>query len=261
MTLLPFTLLAVAAAIEGINLKPFWTAATVIWSLAMLFTITALTSRAYDEQQLAWDNADRAAIGKPFACVAGPKHWAEYHGAFDDWISAGAPGLRPAPTTLRIGEDPFHDPFYAWMNQTQSWQGCVLVKISGIGSGPRSSENIALAGLFLLLPAIACRKLIVGVLHRPQKLRGFQSLRPAWPHRRVQSRRASAQLSGAWLYPGAASAERCCNGLGARPLPVVSTNCWFFIFYLQFGSRSRSSYFSSAPFVVTVDMRHGSRFF
>jgi 4-amino-4-deoxy-L-arabinose transferase-like glycosyltransferase len=117
VTLLPFTLLALAVAMRGIEPGRFWMAATIGWSLVMIFAVTGLTARAYDAQQVVWDEADRAAIGKPYACVAGPKHWAEYHGAFDDWIAAGAPGLRPAPRRFRIGEDPFHDPFYAWLKQ------------------------------------------------------------------------------------------------------------------------------------------------
>ena len=117
VTLVPFALIAAAALLRDAEPRKIWLVATTIWSLLLIAGVTYMTRRAFDEQQVAWDAAEQAAVGKPFACVNGPKHWSEYHGAFDDWIAAGAPGLRPAPARLRIGEDPFHDPFYAWLSQ------------------------------------------------------------------------------------------------------------------------------------------------
>jgi 4-amino-4-deoxy-L-arabinose transferase-like glycosyltransferase len=117
VTLVPFALIAAAALLRDAEPRKTWLVATVIWSLLLIASVTYMTRRAFDAQQVAWDAAEQAAVGRSFACVDGPKHWSEYHGAFDDWIAAGAPGLRPAPSKLRIGEDPFHDPFYAWLDQ------------------------------------------------------------------------------------------------------------------------------------------------
>jgi hypothetical protein len=116
IALLPFALILIAAELQTAPAGRLWRVATILWSLALIFTVTDLTRKGYDNQQVAWTAADRqVAAGLPFARVAGPKHWAEYHGAFDDWIAAGSPGLHPPPRNLRIGEDPFHDPFYKWL--------------------------------------------------------------------------------------------------------------------------------------------------
>ncbi|MET4666420.1 hypothetical protein [Sphingomonas sp. PvP056] len=116
VALLPFLLLIVASILrEGPSWK--WSATTIAWSLLLLFGVLGLTRQNFDAQQRVWDAADEAvASGIPYDRVAGPKHWAEYHGAFDDWVAAGTPGLRPPPRILAIGEDPFHDPFYRWLH-------------------------------------------------------------------------------------------------------------------------------------------------
>lgn len=116
VTLVPFALLALQPALRAAPPARAWWGLAALLSLAILFTVTDLTRRSYDQQQISWDAADReAAAGKPYKRVAGPKHWAEYHGAFDDWIAAGAPGLQPPRRMLKVGEDPFHDPFYHWL--------------------------------------------------------------------------------------------------------------------------------------------------
>jgi len=115
--LVPFALVAVAARINAIKPSPPWLLGTVLICCVGILATTLWMRKDYDRQQAAWNAADRiAASGIPYHRINGPKHWAEYHGAFDDWIRAGAPGIIPPPPRLRIGQDPFHDPFYSWLN-------------------------------------------------------------------------------------------------------------------------------------------------
>lgn len=117
VALLPFLLMGVAATLDKAPSR-FWITSNVVWSLAILVTVSGLTRHNFDVQQRLWDAADRAvAYGLPYDQVAGPKHWAEYYGAFDAWIAAGTPGLHPSPRNLKIGQDPFHDPFYKWLHE------------------------------------------------------------------------------------------------------------------------------------------------
>lgn len=118
IALVPFSLLALGytTLVERIG-KP-WLVASGALALSMTGLLAVSLHYQYDEQQVAWDEAERALqSGVPAAEISGPKHWAEYHGAFDDWIAAGTPGLQPPPRRLTIGSDPFHDPFYAWLTE------------------------------------------------------------------------------------------------------------------------------------------------
>lgn len=77
---------------------------------------TSLWMRAeYAGQQATWASADALLkSGVPPQEMQAPLHWAEYHGAFDDWIEAGAPGFSPSQPSYH-GTDVLHDPFYAWL--------------------------------------------------------------------------------------------------------------------------------------------------
>jgi hypothetical protein len=117
VALLPFLLIGFAAALGEVPSR-FWINSTIVWSFAILAMVSGLTRHNFNAQQRLWDAADRAvAHGPPYDQVAGPKHWAEYHGAFDDWVAAGTPGLHPPPRNLHVGQDPFHDPFYQWLHE------------------------------------------------------------------------------------------------------------------------------------------------
>ena len=69
---------------------------TVAWSFAMLVLLSAWMRGDYNRQQAQWASADRlVASGTPPRCIGATRHWSEYHGAFDDWLAAKYPRLRP----------------------------------------------------------------------------------------------------------------------------------------------------------------------
>jgi len=116
VSLLPFALLFVAWRLRETGVSRPWLVSGVVLMLVTLVAMAVWMRGDYDRQQRAWQAADRiAAAGLAPARIAAPRHWAEYHGAFDDWIAAGAPGLADPPRTLTPPQDPFHDPFYAWL--------------------------------------------------------------------------------------------------------------------------------------------------
>ena len=66
----------------------------------------------YSAQQATWESADtlvRAGV-RP-GNIYGSQQWAAYHGAYDAWIAAGAPGFGILPGDNRRIYDPLHDPF------------------------------------------------------------------------------------------------------------------------------------------------------
>jgi hypothetical protein len=90
------------------------------WSASACLALglgTSLWMRAeYGAQQAAWTSADALLnSGVRPQDIQAPLHWAEYHGAFDDWIAAGAPGFNPSQPSSH-GKDSLHDPFYAWLS-------------------------------------------------------------------------------------------------------------------------------------------------
>lgn len=116
VALLPFVLTALGYELSVESISRSWFGASAALALTMTALLAVSLHNQYDEQQIAWDKAEQTLrSGVPAAEISGPKHWAEYHGAFDDWIAAGAPGLKPPSGQLTIGSDPFHDPFYAWL--------------------------------------------------------------------------------------------------------------------------------------------------
>jgi hypothetical protein len=87
-------------------------------ALALALTlITGLWMRAeYASELEAWKAADSlAAAGVQPSNMAPPLQWAEYRGAFDDWIAAGARGFNPTPQEKAWGSG--DDPFYSWLRR------------------------------------------------------------------------------------------------------------------------------------------------
>lgn len=116
VAIVPFALLALAAVLRSSGVNRQWIVASIVLSVSVVILLSVSTRRNYDYQQQAWAAADiRVRQGMSYASADGPRHWSEYHGAFDDWVSAGTPGIEPPPRTHRPGNDEFHDPFYAWM--------------------------------------------------------------------------------------------------------------------------------------------------
>ena len=83
---------------------------------ATLIVVMSLYIRSeYSAQDALWKGANAlVASGVRPENIAAPLAWDEYHGAFDQWVAAGTPGLTAPPGTLTQGDDPFHDPFYQW---------------------------------------------------------------------------------------------------------------------------------------------------
>lgn len=112
--LIPFVLLIASGAIQRASRSLYaWSA----FACVGLVLGASLWMRAeYAAQQAAWISADALLnSGVQSQEIQAPLHWAEYHGAFDDWIAAGAPGFIPSQPSDR-GRDALHDPFYAWLN-------------------------------------------------------------------------------------------------------------------------------------------------
>jgi hypothetical protein len=84
--------------------------------MVMIVAIALWLRADYSGQQAAWASADALVnSGVPAAAIAAPLHWAEYRGAFDQWIAGAAPGYDPSQPSDR-GRDALNDPFYAWLN-------------------------------------------------------------------------------------------------------------------------------------------------
>jgi hypothetical protein len=115
---IPFALLLTADALR--NVAPYKTQIVLSGALStILILLTALFMRGeYAGQQAAWRSADALTLtGVQPSDIQAPLHWAEYHGAFDDWVAEGAPGFDPLPKDKPRGYDALHDPFYAWLNE------------------------------------------------------------------------------------------------------------------------------------------------
>jgi hypothetical protein len=78
----------------------------------------------YAGQQAAWQSANTLMLaGVQPSDIQAPLHWAEYHGAFDAWVAAGAPGFDSLPKDRPHGYDVLHDPFYAWLRDRNKEAG------------------------------------------------------------------------------------------------------------------------------------------
>jgi hypothetical protein len=115
---IPFGMLLIGETVRGKAEREGKGPLALSAALALaLILITGLWMRAeYASELEAWKAADSlAAAGVQPSNMAPPLHWAEYRGAFDDWIAAGAPGFDPTPQEKPGGfED---DPFYSWLHR------------------------------------------------------------------------------------------------------------------------------------------------
>jgi hypothetical protein len=115
---IPFGMLLIGETVRGKAERegkgPLALSATLALALIL---ITGLWMRAeYASELEAWKAADSlAAAGVQPSNIVPPLHWAEYRGAFDDWITAGAPGFNPTPQERPGGMK--DDPFYSWLHR------------------------------------------------------------------------------------------------------------------------------------------------
>ena len=114
--LIPFGLLLFGEFIKGVDLSRslirVCTCVLLIFILATAFWM----SSEYALRQALWNSADdvlRKGV-PPTDIWAVSVNWEDYHGAFDAWVAAGAPGYDDWQHYI----DPLHDPYRVWL-QTQ----------------------------------------------------------------------------------------------------------------------------------------------
>lgn len=118
LTFLPFALLAFAKeASRGMESRAALAASTAL--SAIFIVAISFYVRSEDAKLNAFCNAADNLVrsGVRPENIAGTRAWEEYHGAFDQWVAAGTPKITTPPGTLTRGADPFHDPFYNWMQE------------------------------------------------------------------------------------------------------------------------------------------------
>jgi len=80
----------------------------------------SLDAGEYSVQQATWKSADTLLhAGVQPDNIYGSEQWAAYHGSYDAWIAAGAPGFGILPPGNPRIYDPLHDPFNAWMHERE----------------------------------------------------------------------------------------------------------------------------------------------
>lgn len=116
VALLPFGLLPVALALRRTGVPRAAETASLVASAVLVVAGAAWLRGESNLEQAQWQAGDRLlAAGVAPECIAGSRHWNEYHGAFDRWLAANPNGLEEARRRA-TGGDHLHDPFYAWMD-------------------------------------------------------------------------------------------------------------------------------------------------
>lgn len=119
--LLPFALLVPGRFLGEVRAARTWPIAAGAASLAVVVVVSFWMRGDYNRQQAQWRAADElVSAGGDRRCIGAPRHWAEYHGIFDDWIAAGHPGYVVPPSeqsSVAVVPPPLHEPFYAWSNK------------------------------------------------------------------------------------------------------------------------------------------------
>ena len=113
---IPFALLVIAEKLRGDKARR----AALVLSAALsiiVILITGLCLRGeYSGDFAAWQAAETLVdAGVEPENIDGPRTWAVYHGAYEAWVVAGAPGFGTPPPGNPSVYDPLHDPFYSWL--------------------------------------------------------------------------------------------------------------------------------------------------
>lgn len=116
ISFVPFGLLALAKD----DLATLDLSGPAAWSVAasttLVLAFSFYLSRTEAQIETEWRAADRLlASGIPAARINTDVHWQNYHGAYDQWIDLGAPGL--TKTTIPIDPDPLLHAYYAWLGE------------------------------------------------------------------------------------------------------------------------------------------------
>jgi hypothetical protein len=117
---IPFALLVIAEKLRGDKPRRAALASSAALSVIVIL-ITGLWLRGeYSGDFAAWQAAEtlvEAGVEPENIDIDGPGTWAVYHGAYEAWVAAVAPGFgTPPPGNPRI-YDPLHDPFRSWLGR------------------------------------------------------------------------------------------------------------------------------------------------
>ncbi len=109
-------------------IKGGWVAISMGLAIAIVVLLSLSMRGDYNRQEAEWQASDRMrAAGVHVRCIGGSRHWAEYHGAFDDWLAATYPSFNYTLGDVSpAAPGPLHNPFYAWLEK-RSW--CALYRI------------------------------------------------------------------------------------------------------------------------------------
>lgn len=118
VTFIPLGLLIIAERLQGYGPRRAACALSAVLSM-ILILLTGLWMRGeYSPQQATWESADALVHAGVQPCnISGSPQWAAYHGSYDAWIAAGAPGFGIPPPGNPIIYDPLHDPFNFWLHE------------------------------------------------------------------------------------------------------------------------------------------------
>jgi 4-amino-4-deoxy-L-arabinose transferase-like glycosyltransferase len=115
---IPFGVLIIAERLRGYEPRRVALALSSTLSIMLILLASLWIRGEYARQQADFKAADVLAdAGVQPGNIYGSAQWAAYHGAFDAWIAAGAPGFGIWPKGNPSGYDWLHDPFNAWLQE------------------------------------------------------------------------------------------------------------------------------------------------
>ena len=139
-SLIPFALLMVGESLRTRPQRSSLLRASAVTAMVCMLA-TALWMRGeYAAQQAVWKSADKLLGSGVQPLDVWAPCWDEYHGSFDAWIAAGAPGYDLK--NPRHYPDPLHDPYHLW-RQTEWDQAHYRVRISSALTAPPGWQLIA----------------------------------------------------------------------------------------------------------------------
>lgn len=113
---IPFGLLIIAERLRGVEPRREALALSAALSMILILITSLLMRGEYSAQLAHWTAAETLVdAGVQPDNIYGPRTWAVYHGAYDAWVAAGAPGFGTPPPGNPRSYDPLHDPFYSWL--------------------------------------------------------------------------------------------------------------------------------------------------
>ncbi|MEO6965137.1 MAG: hypothetical protein ABI076_04470, partial [Acidobacteriaceae bacterium] len=115
---IPLGLLIIAERLRGYEPRRGALALSAALSMVLILLGGLWMRGEYSTQQTTWQAADTLMhAGVQPGNIYGSPQWAAYHGAYDTWIAAGAPGFGIPPKGNPLIYDPLHDPFNSWLRK------------------------------------------------------------------------------------------------------------------------------------------------